>query len=255
MDIKDMTDDERDLATELGRLGRIHARAARPPPPPQLDEAILARSREAVRARQQPRRWWIPASVAATALIAFSLVTRIQQEVQHEPPATEAATAAAPPAIVADSDEQASQAADASRPSVAAAVPADGSAETAPLAATPLAAPAAEARPAQEALAVQADAPAAKRTVPPRQAMPRRAPAASAADEPPTGAPSAEQESSLAAPNVEDSGQIAPAITPEAWLQKIEALEAQGRTEEAARQRALLEQAYPGWLAGRAAPH
>jgi hypothetical protein len=255
MDMKDTTDDERDLAAELGRLGRIHARAASPAPPPQLDAAILARSREAVRARQRPRRWWIPASVAATALIAFSLVTRIQQEVQHEPPSADAAIAAAPPATATGGDKESAPAVDASRPSVPAAVPADSTAETAPVAATRLAAPAAEAPPSPETLALQANAPTGKRAVPARQAVPRRAQAAPATDEPPTGTASAGQESSLAAPTADNTGRIAPRMTPEAWLEKIEALESQGSTEEAARQRALLEEAYPGWLAGRAAPH
>jgi hypothetical protein len=43
--------------------------------------------------------------------------------------------------------------------------------------------------------------------------------------------------------------------TPEAWLEKIEALETAGRLEEAARERALLEEAYPGWLAARPGLH
>lgn len=40
---------------------------------------------------------------------------------------------------------------------------------------------------------------------------------------------------------------------PEQWLERIEALKAEGRTEEAATQRQQLEVAYPGWLAQREA--
>jgi len=36
--------------------------------------------------------------------------------------------------------------------------------------------------------------------------------------------------------------------SPEAWLARIEALEQAGREDEAARERAALEAAYPGWL-------
>jgi len=38
------------------------------------------------------------------------------------------------------------------------------------------------------------------------------------------------------------------APSPEAWLARIEALERAGREDEAARERAALEAAYPGWL-------
>jgi hypothetical protein len=230
MDMKDMTDKDRDLATELGRLGRIHARAARPAPPPEVDEAILARARDAVRARQQPRRWWIPASVAATALIALSLVTRIEQEASPAPPATDLVTAGPQPATVAGDDRE------------------QGPVDDPPFRPVPAAK-------LDGAPAVQADAPTSKRPVPPRQAMPRRASSTPAGDEPLAGATSAEQASGLAAPDAGNSGRITPPITPEAWLEKIETLEAQGRTEEAARQRALLEKAYPGWLSSGEGPH
>jgi hypothetical protein len=217
-----------------------------------VDEAILARAREAVRARQQPRRWWIPASVAATALIALSLVTRIEQEASHAPPAMDLVTAAPQPATVAGDDREQGPVDNPPFRPAPAAVPAASNAENAPVAASPPPAAAAE---MDEAPAVQADAPTSKRPVPPRQAMPRRATSSPAGDEPLADATSAEQESRLAAPDAGNSGRITQPITPEAWLEKIEALEAQGRTEEAARQRALLEKAYPGWLSSGEGPH
>lgn len=43
-----------------------------------------------------------------------------------------------------------------------------------------------------------------------------------------------------------------PRPDPAAWLSRIETLEAEGRVEEAAAERARLEAAWPGWLAERA---
>jgi hypothetical protein len=43
------------------------------------------------------------------------------------------------------------------------------------------------------------------------------------------------------------------ADTPARWLERIEALEAAGRHEEAAAERQRLEAAHPGWLAQHAA--
>jgi len=244
--MKDMTDDERELAAELDKLSRIHARAASSSPPPALDEAILARAREALRAAAPPRRWWIPASVAATALIAFSLVTQIQHDAADSLPETNVMTTS-PPAVM--STEQGAE-------PVPAVVSADRAGEQAApaIVAEPPPGPTA-APPANEPPAVQADAATGKRTMPPRQAMPRRASGPAEADDVPAAAAGVLQESAIAAPATEKAGQVATSLTPEAWLEKIEALETEGRTEEAARERVLLEQTYPGWLADRARPH
>jgi hypothetical protein len=242
MDMNNMTDDERDLAAELGKLGRIHAKAASSLPPPGLDEHILARSREALGTAARPRRWWIPASVAATALIAFSLVTRIQHEAATGLPEAGVVTAPQPAAVTANN-----------------------SGEISPAVAEPPPAPAATARPAERGPGIAADRAMDKRTMPPRQAMPRMSsgPATPAAGGPP-GAASLAAEEDAAAVSQESAAAVSPARkaeraatppTPEAWLEMIEALEADGRTEEATRERALLEQAYPGWLSGRTGPH
>jgi hypothetical protein len=245
MDMKDMTDDERDLAAELGKLGRIHAKAASSLPSAGLDENILARSREALGTAARPRRWWIPASVAATALIALSLVTRIQHEAVTGLPEAGVVTAPQPAAVTTDN-----------------------SGEIAPAVAEPPPAPAAtapQAEQAEHAPGIAADGAMDKRSMPPRQAMPRMSsgPATPAAGDP-TGAASLAAEEDAAAVLQESTAAVSPArkaeraaspLTPEAWLEMIEALEADGRTEEATRERALLEQAYPGWLSGRAGPH
>jgi hypothetical protein len=247
MAMKDTTDDERNLTDELGRLRRIHARATGPLPPAALDKDILARSREAVRAPARSRRWWIPASVAATALIAFSLVTRIQHEAANGLPETRVVAAPQPAATAArDTAEAVSPVAIGPLPTT---VPAAAGAEPAP--------------------APAADRPAEKRTVPPREAMPRMAsgPATALAGDQAAAAPVAAQpaaqeqpamvlnEDKVVAPPAPKAGRMAPRLTPEAWLARIEALEAAGQMEDAARERALLEQAYPGWLAGREGPH
>jgi hypothetical protein len=236
MDRKDMTDDEADLTAELDSLGRIHARAASASPPRELDAVILARSRAALAAARLPRRWWIPASVAATALIAFSLVTRVQQEAGSRPAATDVATIQRPAAV-------------------------RNSGSTSATATEPRAAALAEAPPVQPVPTAEADAHAGKRSVPPRQSMPRETTRQTSAPAPladtPAAAPVATPRKDLApvATAAEKAGRIAPPITPEAWLKKIEALEEAGRTEEAARERVSLEKAYPGWLEGRQGPH
>jgi hypothetical protein len=245
-----MADDEHGLTTELGKLGQIHASAASGSPPASVDATILARSRDAVRASSRSRRWWIPASVAATALIAVSLVTRIQHEsatglpensvVTAEQPSAEAVSAAPGPALVQDTPS-----------------PPAPDARTAPV---------------EDAPPLAAGPEAEKRGMPPRQAMPRmkslpEAPSAGAqldTDAAPVGGAAVEESGpDKAAPSVtapaaaaaRTAEKVAVPDTPETWLERIEALETAGRLEEAARERALLEEAYPGWLAARPGPH
>lgn len=251
-DVSDMADDEHELTAELRKLGRIHARAAGGSPPASVDATILARSRDAARASSRGRRWWIPASVAATALIAVSLVTRIQHEsstglpensvVTARQPSAEAVSAAPGPALVQDTP---------SPPAL--------DATTAPV---------------EDAPPLAAGPEAEKRGMPPRQAMPRMK---SRPEAPPTSAQPDTDAALAGMAMVEESDpdKVAPSpsvtapaaaaartaeraatpVTPEAWLERIEALETAGRLEEAARERALLEEAYPGWLAARPGLH
>lgn len=246
IDMKDMTDDERELAAELDRLRRIHAGAASPSPPPSVDTRILSRSREALRNAPRSRRWWIPASVAATALIALSLVSRIQHETAPMLQEEDVVTASQPSARVIDN--------------TAARTQARGGELPAPEAAT---------APAEGAPRASAGTEGNKRVMPPRQTMPRMAleptPVAASpqADADPVPADSrATGQAAAPLPMAASTGALtrkgeksAVPVSPEAWLEKIVALEAAGRMEEAASERALLETAYPGWLARQPGPH
>jgi hypothetical protein len=251
-DVSDMADDEHELTAELRKLGRIHARAAGESPPASVDATILARSRAAVRASSRGRRWWIPASVAATALIAVSLVTRIQHESSTGLPENSVVTAGQP-----------------SPEAVSAAPAATLMQDTASPAAADAAAAAAE-----DAPPPRVDPEAEKRGMPSRQAMPRMK---SRPEAPPTSAQPDTDVALVGMATIEESSpdevaaarsattpaataartaeRAATPVTPEAWLEKIEALETAGRLEEAARERALLEEAYPGWLAAHPALH
>lgn len=199
------------LAAQLDPLRRSYARAGGGSPPYDVDAAVLAHGRAALQPETRRRRWWIPVSVAATALIAFSLVTRLQQETAPYPVELDVATAQQPQLRGADVDEVA--------------------APTEPA----------------ELLVASHDEAAPKKMMPARESMPRMTP------EP------AQESTAVAASTVVPASEQAASTpeleAPDAWLARIEALEAAGRLEEAGRQRQLLEAAYPGWLADHAAPH
>lgn len=153
-----------------------------------LDAAVRDHARAAAR-RRRASAWTLPAALAATALIAFSLFVQLQRDAGV--PAEDAATPADEPSAARILQE----AAPAPSPPPAAPMAAPAAAEAAQKAATPIVAPAAT-----------------------RQA---------------------------------GALQDAPAEAPERWLERIEALEAAGREEEAAAERQRLEAAHPGWLAQR----
>jgi len=181
---------------ELDALARARGREPGDAPPTEVDAAVLARARAAAGRRRVPT-WWIPATLAATVLIAFSLMLRVQEDMRVVPAATD---------VPAPAEGQAVPAAPATAPASAEV------AGTSPQVASeaPSAAP-----PAPAAGSSAADV-----------ATLRAAPSAKAAAPPPPD--------------------------PEAWLAKIEALEADGRPREAATERERLEAAYPGWLEQRA---
>lgn len=187
--------EDRELMRELDALSRARGREPGDAPPAAVDAAVLARARAAAGRRRVPA-WWIPATLAATVVIAFSLMLRVQEDATTVPAAMEAAG------------------------------PGEGRAAPAAAAAAPASAEVAETPPQ---VAVQAP---------------------SAAPPPPEAASSQADVATLrAAPSAKTA---APPPDPEAWLAKIEALEAAGRTEEAAAERERLEAAYPGWLEQRA---
>jgi hypothetical protein len=220
--MSDMSENEDNgpLAGQLDPLRRSYARAGGGSPPHDIDAAILAHGRAALQPETRRRRWWIPASVAATALIAFSLVTRLQQETAPYPVELDVGTAQQPQLRSADVDE--------------------------------VAAPTEQA----ETLVASHDEPAPppepseappKKMLPARGSMPRMTP--EPAQESMAVAPSA------AVPATKQAASTPELEAPDDWLARIQALEAAGYLEEAGRQRQLLEAAYPGWLADHAAPH
>jgi hypothetical protein len=180
---------------ELDALSRGHGDQPGDAPPAAVDAAVLARARAAAGHRRVPT-WWIPATLAATVVIAFSLMLRVQEDAATVPAAMDAA---------GPGEDRAAAAAPAAAPA-SAEVP-----ETSPQVAAqaPSAAP-----PPLEAASSHADVATLRATASAKAA--------------------------------------APTPDPETWLAEIEALEAAGRTEEAAAERERLEAAYPGWLEQRA---
>jgi len=188
---------------------RAYSRLAREEPPRAVDAAVLAAGREAVRpARQGVRRWWIPASVAATAVLALSVVLEISREDARE----ETRDLDRPAQTEGLSRGRAEQALS---PAPAADVPV-------PAAPPPPPAAAGQSVESQAAGPLREAAPRATRQVP--------------GDTP----------EALSSGPAADAMRTAP--SPEAWLARIEALERAGREDEAARERAALEATYPGWL-------
>ncbi len=175
----------------LEPIAQAYKRLGEGEPPAAVDAAVRARAREAARRRRAPA-WTLPAALAATVLIAFSLVLNLQQDENATLPQERP-----------------------SRDEPAAAATMQDAAPAAPPAAAPAVTPAG---------APMADGPAQNST----------ARAAATAEELAVAPLSASEE------------------TPEEWLERIEALEAAGRQDEARAELQRLEAAHPGWLAQHA---
>lgn len=204
-------------------------------PPRATDERIRAEARRVL--APHTGRWWLPASLAASLLLAVLIVQWQYEEIRSPAPVTEfdmappAAREAAPPA----------------------ASPAEPAAADA--AAAPMPAPAEERfvpPPRMEAPAAPAPA-AADRAAPVQLAEPeadaRRQPAGRAAMVP------AQENAASAVTGLRQIGDLrsqeaaaAKPRTPEQWYAEIEALRKAGRNAEADAELARLEEAYPGWL-------
>ena len=187
--------EDRELMRELDALSRARGREPGDEPPAAVDAAILDRARAAAGRRRVPA-WWIPATLAATVVIAFSLMLRVQEDATTVPAAMDAA----------------------------------GPGEGRGASVAPATAPASAEVAGTSSRAASEAAPSA----------PPPLPAASSA---------ADVTTLRAAPSAKT---VAPPPDPEAWLEKIEALEAEGRMQEAAAERERLEATYPGWLEQRA---
>jgi hypothetical protein len=196
---------------------RVYSRLPGEEPPRDVDAAVLAAGRDAARpVRARPRRWWIPVSVAATALLALSVVLDVgRQDRRDDTRAIDGGTRI--------EDLPRGRMNEASSPEPAAEMPAPASPPPEPAAAGRLM-DGPEASSLREAVPMPAQRGAEQRSM----EAPRAMSPYSAADAVPAREP--------AYPS------------PEAWLARIEALEQAGREDEAARERAALEAAYPGWL-------
>ncbi|MBX3704309.1 MAG: hypothetical protein KF822_11100 [Steroidobacteraceae bacterium] len=186
-------------------------------PPRATDERIRAGARRAL--TPHTGRWWLPASLAASLLLAVLLVQWQYEEIRA-------------PALVSESDvapEPSREAAPAAMPAEALESAAEASTRTAPAAAR---------RPAVAAPAYQAPAPAAD------------LPAMRKAAEAPTPAADAAITAGVAQRDELRAREVVAGepATPEEWLARIEALRAAGRVEEAEAELKRLETAFPGWL-------
>ena len=227
-------------------LSHVYREAGWPEPSRQIDEAILAASRRAAAQRSPTgaflRRWSAPFALAATVLLTFTLVLRVYQE---------------PPGLV-------------SPPS-----PAPSAAQPAPPTEKPKSA--AETKPAlpaqaAPAVALKKEAPEATRadrlrreleesmraryqSEPPQELQaeirpePMRAPLRTIESPSPQAAPGVAVvpggAAAVGAVSIRRSD--APERAPQAWLEDIRKLRAQGQTEEAGRELAEFRKRYPDY--------
>jgi outer membrane biosynthesis protein TonB len=262
-------------------LDRAYRETPRDEPPPELDERIRAAARRAVGTRPQSlaqhaaderrrswtSRWRVPLSVAATLVIAATLTVMVQEEERR--PRDDSGRNVVPKTESRDAEPSA---APASEPDVAASramrsAPAPTAAPTPP---RPAAAPVESApQPKHEERARSVEQPAATDTAPaPLEKRQTAVPAAA----PPAAAPTPAPTAPLAAPK--PALQSAPAgaasdtlrrdrtlgdrperasreasanavRSPEAWVEHIRTLRAQGRDAEATIELAELRRTYP----------
>jgi hypothetical protein len=209
-----------DLERELSALAAVHRRIADAGPAPAVDAAVRARAA----GRGRARRWWVPATVAATAVLAISLVVRVAEQPNIAPQADRIDS----PQLPAEATKSGSVPA----PAVAVARPAAPPQPEQTTAATPAPAPIAA---AEAPAAPSADA------LPPPPPMAREF--AAAADTRASSAGVAAPPAVSAAPTA--SLPTAAGRSREQWLADIAALRAAGRREEADREQRAFEAAYP----------
>jgi hypothetical protein len=207
-------------------------------PPALTDARIRAAARRALAPRTaRTQRWWLPASLAATLLLAVLVVQWQYGERGTPAVVTESDVAAPSPAQRAPHSPQARSRDKTTTPEVASPKiePPEPGSRTRREAAD-------EDRNATEAAARFGEAAPATQAAPPsaRAAVPAPAVAAESARE-----SRAKQEAGLW-----DGQQRSaePMPSPEDWYAAIEELRAAGRYEDANRELEKLEAAYPGWL-------
>lgn len=199
-------------------------------PPRATDERIRARARSAL--APHTGRWWLPASLAASLLLAVLVVQWQYEETGSPVPVmeTDVAPAADEAATAAPAEEMYVPPPMMDHPAQPATLPpAEAPAVTGPAATAPA-----------------AGKPAAPATLE-READARNESAAA-----PTQVPKADSEPTAGfaqrkAPSVREVA-AEQALTPEEWYARIEELRAAGRTEDANAELRRLEEAHPGWL-------
>jgi hypothetical protein len=271
------TVDDRDLERYLrgdDAVSRAYSELKAERPSPALDQAVLARARDALRSTGSARparsqNWPLLTALAATVLLSFGLVMRLALEPESQvPPASPAQDAVSTlpnqSAPAAESKEMAS-------PEPPASMPYGGTARDQDAAASSIE----EQRPRIEAeiRATAKQAPAVPEPVPPPAASPayaQSAPAESGARsdsqasaplrQERTSEPAAAERDLLRAqkaqaPAAGISSNREPAaladeqviLTPEAWLEDIARLRAAGETEAADRELQRFRNAYPDY--------
>ncbi|MGQ0383876.1 MAG: hypothetical protein ACT4UP_04195 [Gammaproteobacteria bacterium] len=210
-------------------------------PPRATDERIRAEARRAL--VPHTGRWWLPASLAASLLLAVMIVQWQYEEIRA-------------PTLVTESDV-ATATVPGAEANAAPATAADAAASLAPMDAPPAVEPQVARRespaaqvpaPSIELPAPTAfpDEPAAPPPAREREAREHAAPVAEAA---PAGKAEAVPVAGSRIGMLQATGKArADARMPEEWYAEIEKLRAEGRDEEAEAELKRLEQAHPGWL-------
>jgi hypothetical protein len=255
--------------TRDSELSRIYSEGAWPEPRRQIDDAILAASRRAARARHPVlHRWGPPFALAATVIVGVSLAVMVSEqeslrdargffrdsEPAAEPPAPQKKREAAPVAPKLDAAPKNGAAPRAAQP------------PSTELFASPMGpdhrAPAPKPAPAPKAGTVPPAAPAKR----PQQSAPAPDPQRAdrirreldqleekrARDAGPASPPPAEEKPQAAPSSASVSdvrGLVASPVarTPEAWLEDIRRLKEQGRTADAERELGEFRKRYPGY--------
>ncbi len=216
-------------------------------PTKEIDRRILAEARRALAPRIA--RWWLPASLAASLLLAVLIVQWQLADVGKPTAVTESDVIAAPP-IASARDQAAPAEMDMPPPR-----------QEAPASAVTIVPPPRVELPSMESSGAPATAPASPPAAEPplpeieagKLSRNQTAVAKSASDTATTAAPApaqaqtaAESASTLGMLSAKESH--AELRTPEQWYADIEALRAAGRIKEADAELARLKAKYPGWL-------
>jgi hypothetical protein len=232
-------------------LSHIYKEGTWPEPSRQIDEAILSASRRAARARHPfVRRWAPPLALAATVVLTVSLVLSVYQDQPQtvSPPIPDGRSAPSVPTAEAPAEKPKSVPAPQSAPA-----PAPKPAPAAPAVALKKEAPQAT-RADQTRREIQENLRERYQSSPPQELQPEARPepmrAPLRANEAPSPSP-AQSAPRAAVGGAEGAISIrrtdVPERSPQAWLEDIRRLKAQGKPEEAGRELAEFRKRYPDY--------